>query len=313
MREGGGHGGALEAIDDAAARTARAFAATQPLTRRQMLQIGAATAPLIVNIGAMAKAAMELDDLRMRRIDIPIAGLPDALDGFVIAHVSDIHVGHFTQGKILERIVEVTNAINADLAVMTGDLIDFQLRDLPPGLEVLKSIRAKNGLYVIEGNHDLFESRSHFEESVRKAGLNFLLNESVVVPLNGIKTALMGLRWGLQSVHAGGAYRENLAAVMAKRPAADFSILLSHHPDVFDDAAAHGIPLTLAGHTHGGQMMLTQGFGAGSLMFKHWSGLYQKGNSSLVVSNGVGNWMPLRVNAPAEIITITLRKAGLAP
>ena len=69
------------------------------------------------------------------------------------------------------------------------------------------------------------------------------------------------------------------------------------------------MPLTLAGHTHGGQLMLTESIGAGPALFKYWSGLYRRESSALVVSNGVGNWFPLRVNAPAEIIHITLHRA----
>ncbi|MBU0639220.1 MAG: hypothetical protein KKB50_10180 [Planctomycetes bacterium] len=86
-----------------------------------------------------------------------------------------------------------------------------------------------------------------------------------------------------------------------------FTILLAHHPHAFDRAAEAGIPLTLAGHTHGGQLMLGNDVGAGSVLFKYCSGPYRRGASTLVVSNGVGNWFPLRVNAPAEILHLTLR------
>ena len=88
-----------------------------------------------------------------------------------------------------------------------------------------------------------------------------------------------------------------------------FPILLAHHPHAFDVAAVHEIPLTFAGHTHGGQLMLSAKHGAGPVMFRYWSGLYQKLNASLIVSNGAGNWFPLRTHAPAEIIHLTLRRA----
>ena len=77
----------------------------------------------------------------------------------------------------------------------------------------------------------------------------------------------------------------------------------------FDAAAEAAVPLTLSGHTHGGQLMLNEQLGFGPAMFRYWSGLYQRGQSKLIVSNGVGNWYPLRVNAPAEIIHLTLRRA----
>jgi hypothetical protein len=82
--------------------------------------------------------------------------------------------------------------------------------------------------------------------------------------------------------------------------------LLAHHPHAWDVAAENGVPLVLSGHTHGGQIMLTKRIGAGPLRFRYWSGLYEKPGSRLIVSNGVGDWFPLRVNAPAEIVHITM-------
>src|SRR2546421_5506017 len=99
--------------------------------------------------------------------------------------------------------------------------------------------------------------------------------------------------------------------VCALRNRDQFQILLAHHPHAFDPAAAAGIPLTLSGHTHGGQLMLNERLGAGPVMFRYWSGLYRKPDgNALFVSNGVGNWFPLRLHAPAEIVHLTLRSAA---
>jgi predicted MPP superfamily phosphohydrolase len=84
-----------------------------------------------------------------------------------------------------------------------------------------------------------------------------------------------------------------------------FPILLAHHPHAFDFAG--DIPLTLTGHTHGGQLMVTPNLGCGPMLYRYWSGLYEKADRALVVSNGTGNWFPLRTRAPAEIVHITLR------
>ena len=88
-----------------------------------------------------------------------------------------------------------------------------------------------------------------------------------------------------------------------------FPIFLAHHPHAFDAAVRENLPLTLSGHTHGGQLMLTPDLGPGPMLFRYWSGLYKRNNSQLVVSNGVGNMFPLRLNAPAEVIHLTLRCA----
>jgi len=97
--------------------------------------------------------------------------------------------------------------------------------------------------------------------------------------------------------------------LLEQRVADAFPILMAHHPHAFDAAASAGLPLTLSGHTHGGQLMLNEQLGFGPALFRYWSGLYECGQSKLIVSNGVGNWFPLRLNAPAEILHLTLRTA----
>jgi predicted MPP superfamily phosphohydrolase len=94
--------------------------------------------------------------------------------------------------------------------------------------------------------------------------------------------------------------------LLNQRQPESFPILLAHHPHAFDAAAAASVPLTLSGHTHGGQLMLNEQCGFGPALFRYWSGLYSKGASKLIVSNGVGNWFPLRVRAPAELLHLTL-------
>jgi predicted MPP superfamily phosphohydrolase len=115
--------------------------------------------------------------------------------------------------------------------------------------------------------------------------------------VRGQAVRILGLRWD---------EGDGIASDLARRDRDDFTILLAHHPDAFDAAAQADVPLTLAGHTHGGQLMLTPHFGFGPWLYRYWSGLYRKGASQLVVSNGVGNWFPLRIGAPAEIIFLTL-------
>jgi hypothetical protein len=100
---------------------------------------------------------------------------------------------------------------------------------------------------------------------------------------------------------------EQLRELLKRRDPDAFPILLAHHPHAFDAAAKLDLPLTLAGHTHGGQWMFNPQHGVGPVLFRYWSGLYTRGNSRMLVSNGVGNVFPLRINAPAEIIHITLR------
>jgi predicted MPP superfamily phosphohydrolase len=179
---------------------------------------------------------------------------------------------------------------------------------------MVKAMKRRFALAMCEGNHDLFEGREEFERRVKRAGITLLVNESTTMTVRGQRVQLLGLRWGRPGTNgrvAGERGDDAIAASMEvllkQRRDDSFPILLAHHPHAFDPAAAAGIPLTLSGHTHGGQIMLSKDVGFGPAMFRYWSGLYQRGNSALVVSNGVGNWFPLRVNAPAEIMHITLR------
>jgi len=289
--------------------------ATQPapvvLTRRQALAAACVALPPVLAVGAQAYAQQQLRTFRIRPLEVWLPTLPPALDGLTIAHVSDTHVGRFTGAPLLAELVTRTRALQPALGLFTGDLLDHALDDLPAGITMLQQIAPRERLFVVEGNHDLFEGREAFENGVRAAGLNLLLNESAVVTLRGQRVQLLGIRWGSPGSPRGALYNEHLADVLPLRDPTAFPILLAHHPHVFDAARDAGLPLTLAGHTHGGQLMLTEHLGAGSVLFKYWSGLYCCGNAALVVSNGAGNWFPLRINAPAEVVHLTLR-AGAA-
>ena len=295
------------------ATTAERNVATGGLSRRQFLGAVAAAAPPLVTVVATGASLRQLNDFRTQRLDLPLAALPAELDGLTIAHVTDTHVGRFTSGPVLKRVIEATNNLRADLILFTGDLINHALADLPQGIDFINRLDARHGLYLIEGNHDLIESRAGFESQVRAAKLPILINEQTTLKIRGRDVQLLGLRWGgLPPAPARGddGIAQSMSALLPQLRPDAFPILLAHHPHAFDSAAAAGIPLTLAGHTHGGQLMLTKNFGFGPAMFRYWSGIYEKGASKLVVSNGVGNWFPLRINAPAEIIPLTLRRAS---
>jgi uncharacterized protein len=280
----------------------------QTWSRREFLGFAVALAPPLFTLTLTGVAMSQLDNFRVRRFVIPIPGLPRALDGTTIAQVSDMHVGRFTSGRVLEKMVGTVNAMRADLVLLTGDLINDALADLDHGLELARKMEARFGLYLIEGNHDLIENPSEFERRVRASEIPFLLDQSAIVSVNGAPIQLLGLSWTRH--HAkdhDGEISRSVRALLQQRQSDAFPILLAHHPHAFDAAAEAGLPLTLSGHTHGGQLMLNEQSGFGPAMFRYWSGLYARGQSQLIVSNGVGNWFPLRVNAPAELIHITLR------
>lgn len=163
---------------------------------------------------------------------------------------------------------------------------------------------------MIEGNHDLIENGIEFEQRVKASGLSLLLDESTVREVRGYPVQFMGLRW-MDSVGTPGDVITpwQVRKLVKQRQPDAFPVLLAHHPHAFDAAVENGLPLTLTGHTHGGQLMLDKNIGVGPMLFRYWSGFYKRGDSQLIVSNGVGNMFPIRINAPAEIVHITLKCA----
>ena len=277
--------------------------------RREFLRFAGAMLPPVFTFSLTGIAMAQLNSVRVRRFVLPIPDLPKELDGTTIAQVSDMHVGRFTNGEVLRKMVRVVNEMRADLVLLTGDLINDALADLDTGLELTRALEARFGLAIIEGNHDLIENPTEFETRVRASGIPFLLDESTIISVRGVPVQLFGLSW--TRVHGEGrdaAIASSVRKLLEQRDADAFPILLAHHPHAFDAAAEAGLPLTLSGHTHGGQLMLNERLGFGPAMFRYWSGLYTRGQSKLIVSNGVGNWFPLRIKAPAEIVHLTLRR-----
>jgi predicted MPP superfamily phosphohydrolase len=276
------------------------------LSRRQFLGVALATAPPMLNLSLATIAIRQLYHFRVRRFILPIAGLPRDLHGLTIAQVSDVHVGRFTSGRVLREVVRVVNEFRADLVLLTGDLINDALADLNHGLELVRSMEGRSGVYLIEGNHDLIENGAEFERRVKQSGIPFLLDESTVVTVRGAPVQLLGLRWTRVRENRDAAISASVHRLITQRQPESFPILLAHHPHAFDAAAEALLPLTLSGHTHGGQLMLNDQWGFGPALFRYWSGLYTRGTSNLIVSNGVGNWFPLRVRAPAELVHLKL-------
>jgi uncharacterized protein len=273
--------------------------------RRQVLGMLTVVTPALLTGGSVAYSLRKLQQFRIRSMELTLPGLPPELDGLRIALVSDLHVGTFTNGRTLRRIVEETSRLRADLVLLPGDLINNSLADLSDALDAVSNMQSHHGSYLSVGNHDLIEDGAEFVRRV-KARVPLLVDDSRLVSIRGHSVQLLGLPWHHDELRIADSVRR-LGGQLAEGA---FPILLAHHPHAFDAAAAAGIPLTISGHTHGGQLMFTDSVGFGPLMYRYWSGPYRKpehNGAALVVSNGVGNWFPLRTGAPAEIIHLTLR------
>lgn len=280
----------------------------ESVSRREFLGACAALVPPLLTLSLAGVARSQLNHFRVRRFTLSLPQLPRQLDGLTIAHVTDVHVGEWTHGKILRDMVNTTNSLHADLVLVTGDLINYEITDLSGAIDLIKAMSGRYGLYMVEGNHDLMQNGVEFERRVKASGLQLLLDESKISDVRGHPVQFFGMRW----MDGIGKHRDHLTALqmrelMKQRQPDAFPIFLAHHPHAFDAAIAADLPLTLTGHTHGGELMLDNQIGVGPALFRYWSGLYKRKNSQLIVSNGVGNMFPIRINAPAEIVHITLR------
>ncbi len=274
-------------------------------TRRQFLGMLTAVTPPLLTGGGVAYSLTQLHRFRIRSMDLTLPSLPPELDGVRIALVSYLHAGTFTDSPTVKRIVEETSRLHADLVLLPGDLINNSLSDLSDALDAVSNMQSRHGAYLCIGNQDLIDNGAEFVRRA-KARVPLLVDESRIVTIRGHLVQLLGLPWSRSEDRIANAVRQ-LGRQIAPGV---FPILLAHHPHAFDAAAAAGIPLTVSGHTHGGQLMLSDSVGFGPLLYRYWSGLYRKpehNDAALVVSNGVGPWFPVRTGAPAEIVHLTLR------
>src|SRR5437762_13804236 len=164
-------------------------------SRREFLRFAGAMLPPVFTFSLTGIAMAQLNNIRVRRFVLPIATLPNELDGITIAQVSDMHVGRFTNGEVLQTMVRMVNEMRADLVLLTGDLINDALADLDTGLELARRMESRFGLAIIEGNHDLIENPREFETRVKASGIPFLLDETMVVDVRGFPVQLLGLSW----------------------------------------------------------------------------------------------------------------------
>jgi uncharacterized protein len=128
------------------------------LSRREFIGASAALTPIFFTFGLTGIAMSQLNHFRLRRFNLSIPSLPKALDGLTIAHVSDIHVGEWTHGRILRDLVNATNDLRADMVVVTGDTINYEISDLPGAIDLIKKMESRYGTWMIEGNHDLYQT-----------------------------------------------------------------------------------------------------------------------------------------------------------
>jgi len=240
-------------------------------------------------------------------VDVPIAGLPAALEGFRIVQMTDIHVGPTIRGEYLARCVAVCNGLDADIVAVTGDLIDGFVEQLRDDVAPLGDLRAKDGLYFVTGNHEYYWDGPAWCAEVARLGLQVLDNRHVVVERGDARVMIAGVT----DISAGQmvpAHASDPAGARRGGEGCDLEILLAHQPRSVFEAAEAGYDLMISGHTHGGQY-----FPMNLLVYlaqPYVAGLERHDDMWIYVSRGTGYWgPPTRVGSPPEITLLRLVRA----
>ena len=253
--------------------------------------------------------------LAMTRTPVPIAGLPAVFEGFRIVHLSDLHLGTYLGAAELAEHVARVNALAPDLVCITGDLVDRAVTcaELFP---VLADLRARHGVLVTLGNHDVAAGAEAVANGVRTlTPFTLLRNARVAIERDGAHLTVVGLDDLGRDWARGVLEHPALPALTRDLPAGESLVVLTHRPDCFEQAAALGAHLVLAGHTHGGQIGLPMPFGRRVRNFAEFMTRYDRGTfrsdaATLIVSNGLGfTGQPVRLFTPREIGCLELRRA----
>ena len=254
------------------------------------------------------------NSLRIREEIVQSKNLPSAFDGFKIVHISDLHEKEF--GENHSTLIGMIKECNPDIIVITGDLIDFQNTYVERSLNFVKGAIDIAPIYYVNGNHESRVSEyKDLRDGLLKLGVTVLENQTVQFEKDGEQINITGLidtdfpdsHFPLTTLEK--RVRREMEPIFVDE---GYTLLLAHRPEYFPIYAEFGADLALTGHAHGGQVRLpfTDGlFAPAQGVFpKYTSGPYRDGDTTMIVSKGIGNsTFPFRVNNPPEIVSITLK------
>jgi len=303
--------------------------------RRYFFKTATAAAGAAPFLGAMYGFASERLNYQIHRVEIPVSNLPAALDGMKIAQLSDIHMSGYMPRSQVRRAVDMANDLGADLAVVTGDFITGSGDPLEECIEEIRRLSAPLGIYGCNGNHEIYaQAEDRAQELFTQFGMKLLRHEAAVIPFNGANLNLIGVDY--QRERAPGGRRVSALIGVESLIRKDIpNVLLSHNPNSFNRAAELGVELSLAGHTHGGQIqveILDHRLSPARFITDYVAGLYlrplftpartvasqkflnattlQGLHSAVYVNRGLGTvGAPVRLGVPPEISLLTLRRS----
>ncbi|MGH9430676.1 MAG: metallophosphoesterase [Terriglobia bacterium] len=283
--------------------------------RRQFLERAAITlgaAPFVAGAYGLLLGRL---NLKITETPVKMDRLPRAFDGFRILQISDLHIGPFMTAGEIRRYVEIANRLRPDLITLTGDYVTWDPSTQFAVVDVLSRLKAPYGIYGCLGNHEIY---TRTEDSITRLfaqrGVKILRREAISIQSHGESFNLIGVdfqtnrSFGRRGRGFVREYLQDIESMVRKDTA---NILMSHNPNSFDRAAALGIGLSLAGHTHGGQVSLefvSKDLNPARLVTPYVRGWFEKTGGKLYVNCGIGTiGLPIRIEAPPEITVYKLK------
>ena len=273
------------------------------------LAVAAAVLVALVIWIAWGNTALELNTYT-----ISSSKLPQSFDGYRIAHVSDLH--NTEMGKDNEKLLAMLRDADPDMIAITGDLIDSRNTDIEVALKFVREAVKIAPCYYVTGNHEArVNEYGELKAGMETAGVTVLEDVRTEISMEGATITLIGVNDpSYQTDYLFGDSETVLNTKLEELHTEDgeFTVLLSHRPELFDAYTDHGIDLVLSGHAHGGQLRLP--FIGGlvapnqGIFPEYDAGIYTEGNTNMLVSRGIGNSiLPFRINNRPEVILIELQ------
>ena len=244
---------------------------------------------------------------KIKNVTVSMEALPKGLEGLTIAQISDLHIGPTIQSRYVEKVVRKTNATNADIIVITGDLVDSHTASIKKHLQPLRNLKSRYGVFYVTGNHEYYWGIDSLLPELVNVEINVLMNTNKIIEHNGHKLMIAGIPdpMGRQFSNL---HKPDIESSRKSGEKTDLNILLAHRPDPYESAEKLGFDIQFSGHTHAGQ------FFPFSLLIpiahKYYRGLNRHGKMWLYVNPGTGYWGPAnRFGIASEITLVKLSKS----
>lgn len=259
----------------------------------------------IVIVGFVIGYFQAIVPLRVERVTLRVANLPASVEGTRLALLGDLHVGLFTRPSRLERIFRTTASLEPDVVLIAGDMIDDDPYFVPKLLAGTRALPPSTPVYGVFGNHEMYGNPQAVMARLRGSRIRLLVNEGAAFRDLWIA--------GVSDPAAGDMGRKllpDLPRALRAKPAASTAVVLSHQPNIIDEARRRGVPVVLAAHTHGGQLGFRPlRWSLAGVFLRYHMGLYDLAPTQLYINTGTGYWLfPFRLGMTPEITLVELRR-----